>query len=146
MSQIYDFIISQWYYVAAIMAVLYLLLQDDDEEVSTENDLSPQELALKLNDGNITVFDLRSKEQFNQSHIDAAKSIQLANNMPAVNKVIKHNMDIVLVCKDGMVSAKVLKRIKSSRRSGTFILKGGMQAWQSESFPVKVKPEFVKAK
>ena len=145
MSQIYDFILSQWYYIAGIMAVLYMLLQEDDVEL-TDGDLSPQDLSTKMNEGNVTIFDIREKVDYNHAHIDGAKSIQIANNMSAITKIIKHNMAVVLVCSDGSMSAKVLKRIRPARRAETFLLKGGMKAWQSESFPVKVNAEFVEAK
>ena len=142
MKDFINFLIAQWYYVIAILAVIYLLLQDDNTQDDTADALSPQSLTYKINNENIMIYDLRDESSYTKGHIEGSKRLRLTADMSSVNKIMKLNKAVVFVCQDGSVSAKIAKRLKSARSEPTYLLKGGMQAWQSELFPVTVDVEF----
>ena len=142
MKEVLDFLMNQWMYVTAIVAVLYLLVsQPDDAEVDA---LSPQDLTLLLNKGNITVFDLRGTDAFTKGHVKGARLFSKDASMTEIAKLFKHNRDMVFVCQDGRMSSKIAARVQSKSRMKVTSLHGGMAAWQEARFPVEVEAEQVK--
>ena len=141
MKEISDFLLANWYYVAAVLAVLYLLLQSDESPQESQNILSPQDLTLRMNKGDVTVFDLRSRQEYQSAHIHSVRHFDKGTSMSELAKFFKHNRDMVFVCKDGKVSARIAATVGSRSKMNVYVLSGGMDAWQKGLFPITMDAE-----
>ena len=73
-----------------------------------------------INQKGAQVADLRDDRDFRAGHLPGAR----------------HVMPILLVCANGVQSAKASKALKASGRSEVYSLEGGIDAWQQAGLPL----------
>ena len=99
--------------------------------------LSPNELTRMINHENAIVLDVRNTDDFESGHIINAKNIP-ESDLDAKEKELAKFKDkpIIAYCIAGMSSPKVARLLKGKQFEHVYVLKGGLQAWQSANLPL----------
>lgn len=91
--------------------------------------LTPDELAKKMESEQVSLIDVRTRYEYNHSHIGKADSHPLdtvENIIPNLNK----NVDIVLICATGHRSRAASNKFLGNGFTKVSHLEGGMRAWK----------------
>ncbi len=106
--------------------------------------VKPEELADWTIQGksDFNVVDVRSEKDYQQYHIPNSVNVPIAGlNKAGLSKTEK----ILLVCTDGTISAQAWTFLKAKGYKGVYILKGGLNEWNSKilfpSLPENATPE-----
>lgn len=108
----------------------------DTSSVRLVEDLSPAEVASLIEGANARLIDVRTKEEFAQSHIPGAENIVLSEFDPAA-VIASDDRPIVLYCRSGRRSAQALALLEAAGIGGAAHLEGGILAWQRAGYAVK---------
>lgn len=97
----------------------------------------PAELTALVNRENALVVDLRASGDFVKGHISGARSVQM-NQFDAENKALApaRSLPVVVVCKNGQVSAGAARRLQKAGFEKVYMLDGGIDAWQAADLPL----------
>ncbi|MDX1372743.1 MAG: rhodanese-like domain-containing protein, partial [Nitrososphaeraceae archaeon] len=92
--------------------------------------MSPSTLSKLIENKELfLLFDLRSQEKYNQSHITGAShAVCDANTKETIMPKIPKNIKIILVDDDGTIS-KETAEMMSSMQFDSYYLDGGMKNW-----------------
>ncbi len=82
------------------------------------------------------VLDVRSQEEWNQSHIADSMLIPLDELQNRLNEVPR-DQDIVVVCKSGVRSREGANMLVRAGFTRVSCLTGGLQAWVEAGYPVE---------
>lgn len=97
----------------------------------------PAELTRLMNRENAVVIDIRGQEEFGKGHILNARNIPEAEFQSHQKELEKHKSNpIVACCDSGASSSKAARSLKAMGYERIYILKGGIQAWQSANLPL----------
>ncbi len=105
--------------------------------------LKPEEVKGKIDSGTSEVIDVRTKGEFNRSHINGAVS----NPLSAINNIIDtrdKRTDIVLICATGHRSRAAAAKLIKNGFSSVSHLEGGMRSWNKAQKENKRVKESVK--
>lgn len=80
----------------------------------------------KLN--NINIIDIRSREKYNNKHIDKSINIPLESLLINFNKYLNRNKKYYIYCQMGVQSKKMCQILKNNGYNVVNIL-GGYEAW-----------------
>lgn len=97
----------------------------------------PAELTALVNRENALVVDLRASGDFAKGHISGARNVQMSQ-FDAENKALApaRSLPVVVVCKNGQVSAGAAKRLQKAGFEKVYMLDGGIDAWQAADLPL----------
>tara|TARA_S200000501_G_C20438507_1_gene575504 strand:+ start:34 stop:429 length:396 start_codon:yes stop_codon:yes gene_type:complete len=127
-----DFIVNNiWVILIAILSGGALIWPSLMRNKNTLNTLEATQL---INKGNILVLDLRSKEDFNLSHLRASKNIpfnELTNNLNKLDK----SKAVLLICEKGIKAPQSASKLLKDGFENVYILEGGFSAWQTQGLP-----------
>lgn len=105
---------------------------DHEEERATSWDITPRELATRLQQGNhIKIIDVREPHEWEISHIEGATLIPLGQLAARMNELDSAE-EIVLQCKTGSRSMRALELLRTAGFRKLKNLKGGINAWARE--------------
>jgi len=130
-------IANKLFWVVLVMLGLYMLYNKgiilaNFESVSPKTAYS----MIESDDGNLTVLDVRTVEEFKQDgHLANAKLIplhQLASNL----NMLDSNKTILVYCRSGSRSASA-SRLLSNSGFKVINISGGIIDWKSENLPIK---------
>jgi rhodanese-related sulfurtransferase len=82
-----------------------------------------------------TILDIRDEEGFRQGHLEGSLSAPESNTTALMRKV-QEAEQVVLVCKDGRLSATVARMMGVCGFPGVAYLKGGLDAWKLGEKPL----------
>jgi len=82
-----------------------------------------------------TIVDIRDEEGYHQGHIERSFSAPESNTTTLMRKV-QESEDVVLICKDGRLSATVARMMGVCGFPGVAYLKGGVDAWKLADKPL----------
>jgi rhodanese-related sulfurtransferase len=121
-------------------------LGDVERQVSAKfpvTEVSVPELAQTMATGNVVLFDVRTREEFDQSHIEGA--IWVDPDMSAASFAKLHGQRVrgkaaVFYCAVGVRSGVMVQRVSQSLASfgptATLNLKGGAFRWHAQQRPL----------
>lgn len=93
--------------------------------------------AVRLINRGATVIDVRAPEQYRQGHIVSARNIELQTIETDQSAVKKPKSKVLLmVCDNGLNSAKAAKALRRAGFENAFSLKAGLNAWRGENLPL----------
>ena len=135
-SQLLDFIIKHWLLVTSASIIGFLLVWDIiRSSLLKKYTLSPQEVAIAISKKQ-SIYDIRPKAQYTQSHISQAKWVKLEKLKESPEKVLIPGQPIILYCDDGMISKEIASFLRVKHGFKTSSLEGGLALWQEEGFSV----------
>lgn len=118
-------------FVVIIVLIFRLELLQSDVAVS------PQETTLLMNREHYIVIDIRAEDEFKKEHIRGAKHHK--PDFPEKNNPwLKYKKKkVVIVCSDGRLSSRFANKVKKElKNENVKILRGGLEAWKSENYPL----------
>lgn len=98
-------------------------------------DVNPQEFQQRINQGNITILDVRTPAEFSAGHIANAINLdfydtsQFSSSLDKLDK----NRTYLIYCRSGNRSAQAMKLMKEKGFTSIFNLSGGIQSWQNSN-------------
>jgi len=123
--------VSLGFSILAVIAVVLLA-----KPKSTQLDeISPAQAYEKYQQGAL-ILDVRSREEWSQSHIEGSQLIPL-DGLEASLSELPRDREIVVVCRSGNRSQAGLEILKEAGFSNAFSMRGGMIAWEEAGYPVE---------
>lgn len=128
-------------FVNAWCLAVVLVLAAPPAGAAERTDLDPAE-ALQLMEErrgqpDFVIVDLRSREEFEQGHIEGARLIPYyAVNFTRIVSQLDRNATIVLYCQRGRQSPLALRALEKLRFSDVRVLAGGVAAWTGAGYPL----------
>lgn len=94
---------------------------------------SPSELKKRLDWGEpaLTIIDIRSRKDFNGSHITGAASIPAAVLVESVSASLELERDIYVYGRDDEQSSEAAHRLREAGYQSVAEIKGGLPAWKA---------------
>lgn len=103
----------------------------------SNDDVNVSEFAGLVADSAIVVLDVRSAEEFTESHIERAINIDVRqiNFVEITKSTIPRDKMLAIYCRTGRRSANACAKLKAEGYR-CVNLKGGITAWKEEGMPV----------
>ncbi len=99
-------------------------------------EISPAELKTLLDQGQITVVDVREHDEYRRDHIPHSKSLPLSNfDVEAIQEITG---PFVLVCRSGNRSKQAAQQLLNHGFGSVTHLNGGILAWEQAGYPVQI--------
>jgi len=95
----------------------------------------PKELAVKVENGEVTLIDVRGESEWAESHIQQAQRCFLAN-LPEKLKEFDGDCSLVFQCRSGGRSAIAASLAKAAGVQNVVNMSGGIVAWTKAGLPV----------
>ncbi len=124
-----------------LAAVLCLVLAAPPAGAAERTELGPAE-ALQLMEerrgqADFVIVDLRSREEFDQGHIEGARLIPYyAVNFTRIVSQLDRDATILLYCQRGRQSPLAVRALEKLRFTDVRILAGGVAAWTGAGYPL----------
>ncbi|WP_417745884.1 MBL fold metallo-hydrolase [Rosistilla oblonga] len=99
---------------------------------------SPDELAAKIETGDVKLIDVRSDEEWNEGHIAAAEH-RFLGRLPRTLAELPRDQKLVVQCRSGARSAIGVSVLQAAGFQNVVNLTGGYTAWKAAGLP-SVKP------
>lgn len=138
MSRLLEFSHHHPYLIGAALLIVGLFLADTLwRQLRKFKEVSPAEAVLLINKG-AAVIDLRAAKDFDAGHIIGARNIPAAEFGERLTELEKFREQPLLVyCQSGQTSQGRAATLIKAGFQQVFSLKGGVNAWQSESLPLE---------
>jgi rhodanese-related sulfurtransferase len=117
-------------------------LEDVEREVIRRYpvpDIVPATLAAMLSQGDVTLFDVRTLEEFEAGHLPGAIRIEPGSSAADILAAHRDRLDsgpVVFYCSVGVRSSQImlatLRQIEPYSRAGAYNLRGGVFRWTAE--------------
>lgn len=92
--------------------------------------ISQEQFKEKLEKGEYIVFDVRTVEEYEEGHIEGAKSLNfLGKSFDATIEKLPKNYKYLIYCQSGGRSAKALEKMKEAGFIHVLELEGGYSQW-----------------
>ena len=141
MEQLFEFVGRHPLLSAGFVAVLGMLIWSEiTRRFQGLAELSPAQAVAWMNDEKSVVVDVSAAADYSKGHIVGARNIALSRLIegdPEVKKL--KDAKVLLVCKLGQTSIQAAKNLKKLGFADLAVLKGGMQQWLSDQYPVTKK-------
>jgi rhodanese-related sulfurtransferase len=138
MENLPEFISNHLFLVSLLFGLLIMLMWNlYGSTMSGIQQLSPSELTRMINHENAILFDVRNSDDFESGHIINAKNFP-GSELDTKEKELEKYKDktVIAYCIAGMTSPKVARILKGKQFEQVYVLKGGIQAWQSANLPL----------
>lgn len=136
MTQIISFILNHWLLFIGLIVVTGLLLANEFlDKKSRPGRLSPQDVINLINNNAAVIIDLRDANKFEKGHI--IHSLRASEEELGQKRFEKYKSgQLVLVCTEGVQSAKVAAKLQKEGYLKPSILAGGINAWRQMDLPL----------
>ena len=119
------------------LAVLALIVDEALRRMRKYREVGAAQAVLLINKGT-PVLDLRTPGEFTAGHIINARNLPLAELETRVSELESlRGQPLLLCCKDGNQSGNAAARLAKLGFGPLNMLKGGIEAWQREQFPLE---------
>ncbi len=98
-------------------------------------DISPRMLAARLKAGDITLIDVRERDERAREHIAGTVSLPLSDLERGHVDVVPHGA-VAFHCRSGMRTGANCARLAAHVEGEAFMLTGGLDAWKKDGLPV----------
>lgn len=136
MTQLNEFITTNWELVAALFIILILLVRSFFGPASATG-LGPVDAVKKMNHNDAIVVDVRTDEEFQSGHILNALHIPLGLLDSKIQMLDQHrDKPVIVSCQSGNRSGRAISIMKKRGFTDIYNLSGGIMAWQRASLPL----------
>lgn len=119
------------------LAILALVVDELLRRMRNYQEVGAAQAVLLINKG-APVLDLRAQNEFSAGHIINARNLPLAELDGRVAELESlKGQPLLLCCKDGNQSGTAAARLTKLGFGPLSMLKGGIEAWQREQFPLE---------
>lgn len=95
-------------------------------------------LKAKLDQGGVTLIDVRTPEEFADGHVPGARSIPIDQLGARLDELAAYrDQDIYLICEVGARSLGATQQLASAGFSRPINVRGGTSAWRRAGYPVE---------
>ena len=137
-SQLFEFVVHNWYLFVALVVILGLLIHN--LIVGERGSVEPLGATEMINHKDATVIDVRSAADFAAGHIVNAVNIPMngfKNQMAVLGKY--KGKPIIVNCRSGGQSGAACEHLRKQGFEEVYNLKGGILAWQAANLPLSRK-------
>lgn len=137
MEQFFQFVSAHWMLWAGLVLILfgYAALEMTDRMGGAQ--VSPQDVVGLMNHEGAVVLDIRDQAAYAQGHIINARHFPTAEIDQNLTQISAYkNTPVILVCELGRSAARVAMQLRKAGFTRLHILRGGMQAWRTENYPI----------
>jgi len=139
MEQISEFVVNHWVLVTMFVMVATALTISF---LKSFEGVTPYQAVNLMNQDNALVLDVRKNGDYKKGHIIGALNLPVGLIRESISDLQKHkDKSILLCCQTGGESSVALKTLKQLGFERTQTIKGGILAWQQESFPLERETE-----
>jgi len=128
--------------LAVVAVIIITVLIINNKAPATTDALSANinvsEAAQRFGDGTY-LLDVRTVEEWNESHIGGAVLIPLDELSARINE-IPTDRDVLIICRSGNRSAEARDTLRAAGFTRTTSITGGINAWIAEGLPVVTGP------
>lgn len=103
--------------------------------VELSDNVSPEQVALLLDRGEIVVIDVREEWEYEKGHIPGALLLPLGSLKDRMGEIPEEG-PVVLVCRSGNRSAQAFRFLRQQGFTNIHNMAGGMLAWESAGLPI----------
>lgn len=136
MQQLLEFSANHPFLVTALLALIVLVVVNELRLQQGGAEIAPADAVRLINSGAL-ILDVRGGPQFEKGHILNARNIPLAELNERLDKLDRFRDKPVLTCCDtGPSGGRAAGVLRKASFSQVHNLKGGLAAWQRESFPL----------
>ncbi len=100
----------------------------------SKDTLSTLQAIQLLNQGKVTVLDVRGSDEFNSGHLKDARHIPL-DQLSARCSELNKSHPVLVVCAVGGRAARGASLLKRTGFDKVYVLGGGFNEWQSQGLP-----------
>lgn len=138
MERLPEFVGNHIILVTLFIAILAVLIWNlFGTAIGGIEQIPPAELTRLINRENAVVVDTRSQEEFGKGHILNARNIPEADLQSRQKELEKYKSSpVVACCSSGVSAPKTARSLKAMGYEKIYVLKGGIQAWQSANLPL----------
>ena len=133
-----DFLIANWYLVAAALISGGLLLRPLLQG-GLGGGIAPAEAVRLMNHEKAVVIDVCEPAEFAAGHIANARNIPLGTLEGAGNLPGNKQLPIVVVCAAGVRAKRGAGVLRAKGYDQVNVLAGGMRAWREANLPVTTR-------
>lgn len=136
MEHLGTFILTHWHLWLALLVILLLIyLNETLDQKKRIYEISPQNAVKKINHDSATLFDLRSRDEFQQGHI--VDSVHTTDASFEQKKMEKYKTKpIILICSKGLQSRQTTAKLRTLGFTEVYMLSGGIEAWKKADLPL----------
>ena len=99
-------------------------------QADSASTLSPQQTAEKLQNGSITLVDVREADEYAAEHIQGAIHLPLSQLTAIQLQALPTDRPVVLYCRSGRRSASALQLAQSAGLKEVYHMAGGIMGWK----------------
>lgn len=139
MNHFLTFAAHHWIlFLLLILLVIALFVVESQGAVGGILQISAQHLVTLMNREKALVIDVREPAAFEAGHILHAQNISLAQLDQAVKRIQKFKAKPIAVYGKGQdsLAVKLAKQLKQKGFKNVQCLRGGLQAWQKQNYPL----------
>ena len=123
-------------FLLLVAVVIYLLLQmGGGNSNSLPRDISVSE-AYKLYQGGAFILDVRTQEEWNESHVPNTTLIPL-DQLPSRLSEVPHDRQVVVVCRSGNRSQQARDILLNAGFEQVTSMSGGLNDWRAGGYPTE---------
>jgi hydroxyacylglutathione hydrolase len=98
--------------------------------------VTPQELAARVERGEVTVIDVRGESETNEGRVPGSLLVPLGHLLERVS-VVPRSLPVVLVCQSGSRSAIGASLLAALGFPSVANMPGGVREWMRAGFPLE---------
>jgi rhodanese-related sulfurtransferase len=137
MNRLADYIVHHPYIVTATFALAVAAIFMEIRQRGRGSAAVGAADAVRIVNGGGLALDVRGKDEFEAGHIIDARNLPAAELGTAGDSLKKYREKPVLVyCDNGIASSAAARTLKSQGFAKVVTLRGGLNSWRQENFPV----------
>lgn len=140
-DQVLAFVQTHTVLLAAFVVVLLALVANEAHGRLTGGPRTSVMDAVRLiNDRHALILDIRSAAEYKKGHVMGAVNIPSAKLKERADQIDKDpGRPIIVYCNLGSSSLEAAKSLRTLGHKEVYVLRGGINGWESSNLPVTVK-------
>jgi len=119
-----------------VLMAIAVLFYEIRQRAQSVFEVTPTQAVQLINRQGARVLDIREQEKFVGGHIAGALNLPGGKIDEARGKKLKKNKPVVVVCDNGVSSARCVDPLRKEGFDAAFSLQGGISAWQRDNLPL----------
>lgn len=141
MDQYLEFVSNHIFLFGGLVIVSILIFQDLLQGLMRKYKIATPLFTVSLLDSDDTIIlDVRETHEYAKNHIERSMNIPVGKLDERIKELEKYKSHpLVVTCQTGTRSPLACQKLQKMGFEQVYLLKGGIQAWEDLSLPVKSK-------